>query len=283
MAALDVAAWGAAWALGSYAVACVLALRRAAAFSARGARRALGARQLLVVSHPDDEAMFFAPTLAACAEARLVPTVLCLSNGDAFGQGVTREKELARSCASLGVGADRVRVVHARELSDGMGEAWPAEAVAAAVRAEVARTRATSVVTFDKGGASGHPNHVATWRGCVELTRAAATRGQPPPVPVWALRTLRPYRRLLGPADAALAAVLAFARGAMRGQAAELLLAPRGAAAAARTAMAEHRSQTTWYRGAFMQLAAYVHMNALARVAPSTARKPVHRRSKSYT
>ena len=70
--------------------------------SAPAARRALGARPLLVVSHPDDEAMFFAPLLTACREARLKVGVLCLSTGDAFGRGEERKvskQRVVRQCA----------------------------------------------------------------------------------------------------------------------------------------------------------------------------------------
>jgi N-acetylglucosaminylphosphatidylinositol deacetylase len=44
---------------------------------------------LFVISHPDDEAMFFFPTLAALSK-RCDVTVLSLSNGGADGLGRTR-------------------------------------------------------------------------------------------------------------------------------------------------------------------------------------------------
>ena len=39
------------------------------------------ARLLLVVAHPDDESMFFAPLLTAAARSGTNVFVLCLSNG----------------------------------------------------------------------------------------------------------------------------------------------------------------------------------------------------------
>ena len=44
---------------------------------------------LLVIAHPDDESMFFAPTLVSLARAGARMHVLCLSNGKAlyFGCG----------------------------------------------------------------------------------------------------------------------------------------------------------------------------------------------------
>jgi len=64
----------------------------------------------LLIAHPDDEAMFFAPTLLALTSPALNNTVsvLCLSNGNAENLGPIREKELVASCEILGV--DRTRV-----------------------------------------------------------------------------------------------------------------------------------------------------------------------------
>ena len=42
-----------------------------------------GGDVLLVIAHPDDESMFFAPTLLSLATARIRTSVLCLSTGAA--------------------------------------------------------------------------------------------------------------------------------------------------------------------------------------------------------
>lgn len=192
-----------------------------------------------------------------------------------------RKAELLESCASLGIAPEDVTILDDEALRDGMQERWLAAAVEAAARDATRRRRATSVVTFDRGGASGHPNHKATWRGVVELARPAARRGDPPPLSVWALRTLRPHRRLAGPLDAALALGLAALKGALRGGGAELLLAPGGALQAAARAMACHPSQHTWYRTVFVALAAYTRISGLKRQLAPPQR--VHRRAKSFT
>lgn len=71
-----------------------------------------GGRQriLLLTAHPDDECMFFAPTLLALlrethGDAKKNSEVhsLCLSNGDADGLGAIREKELEESLDVLGI------------------------------------------------------------------------------------------------------------------------------------------------------------------------------------
>jgi len=59
---------------------------------------------LLVTAHPDDETMFFAPTILALQrKADMHLYHLCLSNGDAEGLGERRWKELQSSLDILGI------------------------------------------------------------------------------------------------------------------------------------------------------------------------------------
>lgn len=55
---------------------------------------------LLLTAHPDDEAMFFAPTLLGLRNNIFS---LCLSVGNADGLGETRKEELVASLDVLGV------------------------------------------------------------------------------------------------------------------------------------------------------------------------------------
>jgi len=60
-----------------------------------------GKNILYVISHPDDEAMFFQPSIVTLKQENKLH-LLCLSNGNAEGLGREREKELELSCKSLG-------------------------------------------------------------------------------------------------------------------------------------------------------------------------------------
>ena len=70
------------------------------------------ARVLLLTAHPDDECLFFAPTVSSLlaqpsalgASGRAIELYsLCLSSGDADGLGHVRAGELARSLDVLGI------------------------------------------------------------------------------------------------------------------------------------------------------------------------------------
>jgi N-acetylglucosaminylphosphatidylinositol deacetylase len=62
-------------------------------------------RICLLIAHPDDEAMFFAPTVLALTrpETGNHVKILCLSSGNAAGLGETRKKELVKSGMVLGL------------------------------------------------------------------------------------------------------------------------------------------------------------------------------------
>jgi len=55
---------------------------------------------LLLIAHPDDESMFFAPTLLAL-KGKI--RVLCLSTGNYDGLGHIRKKELLKACRTFDI------------------------------------------------------------------------------------------------------------------------------------------------------------------------------------
>lgn len=64
-----------------------------------------GARVLLLIAHPDDEAMFFSPTMTALTrpDRGNHVKILCLSNGGKDGLGAVRTKEIRESALKLGI------------------------------------------------------------------------------------------------------------------------------------------------------------------------------------
>lgn len=131
---------------------------------------------LIVTAHPDDEAMFFGPTLTALREHGTVDVhILCLSTGDYEGLGKVRVQELVVSCELLGIASHRVTVIDDVSMRDGPDNSWPPGLVARHVGVAIATSGAQVVLTFDSVGVSGHPNHVAAGLG-VELAIAESGR-----------------------------------------------------------------------------------------------------------
>ena len=111
---------------------------------------------LLVTAPPDDEAMFFIPTLRTLLGSRdegpPLVRVLCLSNGDYRdpSDGPVRARELQKACAVIGVqngkdGAGAVTVLDDARMKDGPNEVWGADVVSGAVRDQICKKIAPAV------------------------------------------------------------------------------------------------------------------------------------------
>jgi N-acetylglucosaminylphosphatidylinositol deacetylase len=112
---------------------------------------------LVVTAHPDDECMFFTPTLLALYHRGVKVYLLCLSTGNAEGQGSQRIVELYRAARTLGIPKDRIAIVDHPKLSDGGN--WSSSFIEDQVIQAVNLIKATHIITFDLDGVSGHPNH----------------------------------------------------------------------------------------------------------------------------
>lgn len=189
-----------------------------------------GRRVLLVIAHPDDDAMFFGPAITRLDVAH----ILCLSNGGADGLGTVRAAEMRRAAERYGA---TVTVVDDPRLLDGAH--WDVAVVAQRVGEALGRHDA--VLTFDARGVSGHANHVATSAG---VRLALSSNKQ---VALLELETVR--GAFLGPF--ALVALL-WRRGP-----AFVTVRPWDVWAA----MAVHASQFVWFRKAFILLSSYTYVN----------------------
>ena len=205
---------------------------------------------LLVTAHPDDEAMFFVPTILALQARGVVVHVLCLSTGDFDGLGAVRSAELVRSCASLGVAAERVTLIDDARLRDGPDEIWDSALVASLVRRELRQHALAAVVTFDAYGVSGHPNHAAVHRGVATL---AAGAGAPR---AYELVSTGLVRKHSGVVDVAVSAAVGHL---LDGRCCFLSAEPWRCHAAMRC----HASQYVWFRRLYVLTSRYVFCNTL--------------------
>mgnify|MGYP001969474845 CR=1 FL=1 len=216
-----------------------------------------------MISHPDDEAMFFGPTIQTIHSQGAQTHVLCLSNGDADGAGAVRAKELEKVARYLNIRS--LTLLDDPRLKDGFGETWDEAVVASHVDDAVKRVDGVdAVLTFDARGVSRHPNHVATHAGVVAWMKtirdvgggARATRGRKPKAPAaWALVSVNVLRKFALAADAFASFFLE----------PHVLVVSSNPLAIVR-AMSMHKSQWVWYRKLFVVFSRYTYTNTLKRM-----------------
>ncbi|KAK7197013.1 N-acetyl-D-acetylglucosaminylphosphatidylinositol deacetylase [Novymonas esmeraldas] len=211
---------------------------------------------LFVFAHPDDEAMFFTPLLHALRAQRVTVHLLCLSNGNYGGIGREREKELYASGAFFGVQRRNIRVVDHAELQDGMERVWSPSLIRREIEAYLQRAgNISTIVTFDKYGVSGHPNHVSVHNGVRELKEH-----MPPGLLHLQLRTRGLLLKYVGPL-----AILPYALWSSTNVSRTNFVAviPPGSVWESMAAMQKHASQLVWFRYLFVVFSSYTYVNEI--------------------
>ncbi|KAL6080606.1 N-acetylglucosaminyl-phosphatidylinositol de-N-acetylase [Balamuthia mandrillaris] len=211
-------------------------------------------RVALVIAHPDDEAMFFVPTVLSLQQMKRELYVLCLSNGD-YGKssGKQRTKELIASCRSLGIAADRVVVEDHERLKDGPENEWDTKLIAKIVSQFVSAHRIDSVITFDEFGVSSHPNHIAVYNGVRDILSSGAQ------CQVFKLTTTSLLRKYTGLVDVLYSGIVESVqqRNAIHFYSSTSFFLPT------HRAMICHNSQYVWFRRLFVLFSRYSYVNTL--------------------
>nr|XP_027328428.1 N-acetylglucosaminyl-phosphatidylinositol de-N-acetylase isoform X1 [Anas platyrhynchos]XP_038021937.1 N-acetylglucosaminyl-phosphatidylinositol de-N-acetylase isoform X1 [Anas platyrhynchos]XP_038021938.1 N-acetylglucosaminyl-phosphatidylinositol de-N-acetylase isoform X1 [Anas platyrhynchos] len=228
-------------------------LRRRFAAAPRGsaAGEAAVARALVLTAHPDDEAMFFAPTLLALGRAGGRPAVLCCSAGNYYNQGEIRKKELEQSCSLLGIPASNVTVVDHRDLPDNPSVEWDTQLLAAFVLKHIEDNNINLVVSFDAGGVSGHANHISLYTA---LRYLHSEQKLPEGCRVLVLESVNLFRKYLWFLDVPLSCLL---------PSDALFVLTEEETERAKRAMRCHRSQLLWFRHLYMLFSRYMVINSL--------------------
>ena len=253
---------------------------------------------MLVISHPDDEAMFFGPTLESLKKTTNVITTtkvfcICLSNGNASGLGQTRAKELKKSTLEV-FKLDGCVIADSEDLQDGMENAWPLEEIANVVHECVQHYSPDVILTFDERGVSKHPNHVQTHRGVMRFIVEAKLGAIPNAeyteenVPeVWVLETTPFYRTFMGAMDYWASVITtttrkkkgskntsnessnsnssSLAAGASSTSSSSVMFCSRNPSLVLE-AMRTHATQWVWYRKLYVAFSRYSLLNTLRRM-----------------
>ncbi|KAH7308049.1 N-acetylglucosaminyl phosphatidylinositol deacetylase [Stachybotrys elegans] len=244
-------------------------------------------RICLLIAHPDDEAMFFAPTVLALTrpETGNHVKILCLSSGNADGLGETRKKELVKSAMSLGLrDEDDIFVLDdPNDFPDSMTTTWETDKISnllcSAFAPFMGRQRADPsapitasidvLITFDAHGVSSHPNHISLFHGArafiAQLMQGKSQHKSP--VALYSLHSVGLGRKYTSVMDA----VMTLALGSKAAEAShpESLvfmnaLTGAGGLQTAWKAMTEaHKSQMVWFRYLWLGFSRYMLVNDL--------------------
>ncbi|XP_042464914.1 N-acetylglucosaminyl-phosphatidylinositol de-N-acetylase-like isoform X1 [Zingiber officinale] len=212
---------------------------------------------LLVIAHPDDESMFFTPTILFLKYGGHNIHILCMSTGNADGVGNTRKDEIYQACSILKVPLQQVKVLDHPGLQDGFNETWDLGFLAKLIQNEVRVWNIDLLISFDKFGVSGHPNHRAVHHGICMLLSDSNQKH----IEAWELVSLSIFRKYSGPVDVWLSII--FSSFYLRKQIYCLL---NNNPSLSFLAMAAHRSQWIWFRKLFVGFSTYTYMNTLRKI-----------------
>ncbi|XP_031493553.1 uncharacterized protein LOC116259782 isoform X2 [Nymphaea colorata] len=212
---------------------------------------------LLVIAHPDDESMFFTPTVLCLISARHAVHVLCISTGDAEGKGTLRKNELYQACVILKVQLHRVKIIDHPDLQDGFGKSWSPVLIKDLIEEAVIAWEIDTVITFDNYGISGHRNHQDVHTGLRMLMMSNLQSD----IEAWELVSTNIARKYCGPVDVWWSIFESYFC-----QKEEICFLPNKSPCLSANAMAQHSSQWVWFRRLFVVFSRYTYMNTLRKI-----------------
>ncbi|KAH0021574.1 LmbE-like protein, partial [Aureobasidium melanogenum] len=243
-------------------------------------------RICLLIAHPDDEAMFFAPAVLALTRPELGNHVkiLCLSSGDADGLGHIRKQELVKSGLLLGLrNADDVLILDDERFPDSMTTTWDSKAIANLLASTFAPKMAEMgpksspeatidvLITFDDTGVSSHPNHISLYHGGLAFLKQIMQKhsGWETPIKMYTLSSVNVARKYAGIMDAPLTILRTAFTKKEAGNFPSPLVVVSGVGGyrkAQRAMTNAHESQMRWFRWGWISISRYMVLNDLKKV-----------------
>ncbi|KAK9549368.1 hypothetical protein V6Z88_008464 [Aspergillus fumigatus] len=235
---------------------------------------------LLVTAHPDDETLFFSPSITYRRDDPHVQrALLVISSGNYEGIGERRQQEIHDSCSVLGIVPDRCVVLDDAALQDNPRKWWNEELIKDLVASHVQKWNADLIITFDDGGVSGHINHRAVSAGV--RTYITSTPNAPPAYTLQSTFLIRKYSSLLDLIPTAIPFSWRILKAILTSPASSpadgvhdlsppeayndkvLLVSPWRTYLVSRAAFAQHASQYSWDRSFYLVLSRYMWCNNL--------------------
>ena len=210
----------------------------------------MSGNSLIVIAHPDDESMFFGPTIVSLMRQRRGREkvyLLCLSIGDYYGEGGTRQREMLDAAAVYGIRENDIIIVDQQNhLKD--GNIWNASVVAGIVHDFVLRHSIVNVITFDEYGVSGHHNHGSVFFGVKRV----------PGVTVFSLESVSILRKYICILDLPVSLLYNFM---MPSKSWVEMASFNDYLTVIRVALFRHESQMVWFRRLYSIFSRYMFIN----------------------
>lgn len=232
---------------------------------------------VVVFAHPDDESMFFLPTIRWLVDHQQAVWFLSLTNGNYDGLGSVRESELKKAGQLLG--ASKVIVRNDNTILDHPQKRYDKTTVANAIRDSLSKHASKDqtfvLITFDELGVSGHVNHTDVYHGVVHLMETNDNSIQLKEA--WYLESERNMLAKYVPVVSWMLLFLALLTSTFQSTTTD--------SSTTKTfrmhepvlnwkAMATHRSQFVWYRRLFVVFSSYTYYNKL-KCIPSKPQKKI--------
>jgi N-acetylglucosaminylphosphatidylinositol deacetylase len=199
-----------------------------------------------VIAHPDDEVIFFRPTMSILQNEGKEVFILCLTEGDHDGLGIIRTEELYESAATFGIPRSHVEI---KKYRDGRQEVWDLEAVMRDIASFSHKYDIEAILTFDNYGVTGHVNHVSCYEAVRNLTSNSFESGKPEQIAL-SLLSRSVFIKGLGPLSVFL-----------KDPSADYVWTSENVTKSWRH-MRVHESQFVWYRKLLILFSRYSYVNA---------------------
>ena len=199
---------------------------------------------LLVIAHPDDECLFFAPTILSLSGQIYV---LCLSNGHNH-----RADELRRSCQQLNIKDYRI-IDDQIHLRDCQSIDWKSESILGHVEQSIRRWNISRIISFDQYGVSGHRNHSSIYYALLKYPQRDL-------IEFFALTSVPIYRKYLTIIEM-IRLYFSPSPSSMK-----TFVLPVQHCFTPHRAMFQHKSQLVWFRYFYLIFSRYIWINELKQI-----------------
>lgn len=213
-------------------------------------------RVLLITAHPDDECMFFGPAIMKLQQEGSQIFVLCLSTGDAYNLGIKRKQELWDACEVLGIPASNILLYKSPHMPDDPTIKWEESLVASLVLNLIEVYEADTVITFDKDGVSGHPNHCSLFYAVASL---CIQRQIPSYCRVYVLESINLMRKYSIILDGPISYLLSSFIFVLNWREKRII----------KKAMEAHKTQMQWFRYLYVIFSRYMYFNTFKEIEPA--------------